>query len=126
MSHFTTIRTEFKNLDYLKNALTQLSITYQEIFINSQASEEVRKSLKITQKNNSDILFLYKKDHYCLTFDESFWKQSVSVNNFLKNVSKKYTEEIIVQEAKKQGYKLINYQTEKTGVSKITVQHWKS
>ena len=74
MSHFTNLKTSFKNLLHLENALNKLEIPYKRETIKSDEANSTSYNidLVIPQSNNYDITFLWNNEEYGLILDASF------------------------------------------------------
>ena len=66
MSYFTNLKTSFKNLLHLENALNKLEITYkrERKIIEGNNSKLYNINLVIPQSNNYDITFNWNGEEY--------------------------------------------------------------
>jgi hypothetical protein len=124
MSHFTNIKTEFKNLIYLEKALNKLNIEYQEKTINASKLELSKISLVIPQSNGYDIVFDWNGQHYELIIDMSYWEQPYPIENFIDKIAQKYAGEVIVGESQKYGFQPITYNQNTDRSTTLILERW--
>ena len=126
MSHFTNLKTSFKNLLHLENALTKLEIPYkrQKKVIESNNSQLYNINLVIPQSNNYDIIFNWNGEEYELVLDASFWIQPYPVESFINKLSQHYANDVIITESQKIGFQPIKSKQHVDGSNTITLQRW--
>ena len=132
MSHFTNLKTSFKNLFHLENALNKLKITYKKEkkliesvdmkLFPSKINYSI--NLVISTSNSSDITFTWNGEEYELVFDISFWSQPYSVEKFINKISQQYANSIIINESQKIGFQPIKVKQHIDGSNTITLQRW--
>jgi hypothetical protein len=121
MSHFTHIKTRFQNLDYLKQALSRLNISYNEKVENLDSNIV---NLTIPQSNGYDIKFAWNGAQYELVIDMSFWQQSSPIESFIDKVAQTYAGEVIISESQKTGFQAIKYQQNTDGSNTLVLERW--
>ena len=128
MSHFTNLKTSFKNLLHLENALKKLNITYnrENEGIEGDMVEPYNINLIIPQSNNYDITFNWNGEEYELVIDASFWAQPYPVETFINKVSHEYANDVIMIESQKIGFQPIRSKRHTDGSNTITLQRWNS
>ena len=126
MSHFTNLKTSFKNLIHLENALTKLEIPYkrQKKVIESNNPQRYNINLVIPQSNNYDITFNWNGEEYELVLDASFWIQPYPVESFINKLSQHYANDVIITESQKIGFQPIKSKQHVDGSNTITLQRW--
>ena len=126
MSHFTNLKTSFKNLLHLENALSKLNIVYkrEKKLIESNNSKLCNINLVIPQSNNYDITFNWNGEEYELILDTSFWIQPYPVENFINKLSQHYANSVIIAESQKIGFQPIKSKQHVDGSNTITLQRW--
>jgi hypothetical protein len=132
MSHFTNLKTSFKNLFHLENALNKLKINYRKEkkliesidkkFFPSKINYNI--NLVISTSNSSDITFSWNGEEYELIFDASFWSQPYSVEKFINKISQQYANSVILNESQKIGFQPIKVKQHLDGSNTITLQRW--
>ena len=126
MSHFTNLKTSFKNLFHLENALNKLEIPYKRekktIEVNNSKHHNV--NLVIPQSNNYDITFNWNGEEYELVLDASFWIQPYPVESFINKLSQHYANDVIITESQKIGFQPVKSKQHVDGSNTITLQRW--
>ena len=126
MSHFTNLKTSFKNLLHLENALNKLEIPYkrEKKVIDVNNSKLYNINLVIPQSNNYDITFNWNGEEYELILDASFWIQPYPVESFINKLSQHYANDVIITESQKIGFQPIKSKQHVDGSNTITLQRW--
>nr|YP_010201260.1 hypothetical chloroplast RF35 [Skeletonema pseudocostatum]YP_010201304.1 hypothetical chloroplast RF35 [Skeletonema pseudocostatum]QGR23546.1 hypothetical chloroplast RF35 [Skeletonema pseudocostatum]QGR23590.1 hypothetical chloroplast RF35 [Skeletonema pseudocostatum]UAM92011.1 hypothetical chloroplast RF35 [Skeletonema pseudocostatum]UAM92014.1 hypothetical chloroplast RF35 [Skeletonema pseudocostatum] len=126
MSHFTNLKTSFKNLFHLENALNKLEITYkrEKKAIDASNSKHHNVNLVIPQSNNYDITFNWNGEEYELVLDASFWIQPYPVESFINKLSQHYANDVIITESQKIGFQPVKSKQHVDGSNTITLQRW--
>ena len=126
MSHFTNLKTSFKNLLHLENALNKLEIPYkrEKKLIEGNNSKLYNVNLVIPQSNNYDITFNWNGEEYELVLDASFWIQPYPVESFINKLSQHYANDVIITESQKIGFQPIKSKQHVDGSNTITLQRW--
>ena len=126
MSHFTNLKTSFKNLFHLENALNKLEIPYkrEKKIIEENNSKLYNVNLIIPQSNNYDITFNWNGEEYELVLDASFWIQPYPVESFINKLSQHYANDVIITESQKIGFQPIKSKQHVDGSNTITLQRW--
>ena len=126
MSHFTHIKTRFRNLFYLEKALKRLDILYkQEKQITANFDSKLYNvNLVIPQSNGYDVKFSSNGREYELVADMDFWKQPYPVENFIDKISQQYAGEVIIGESQKIGFQPIKYQQNNDGSNTLVLERW--
>ena len=126
MSHFTNLKTSFKNLLHLENALNKLEIPYkrEKKVIEGNNSKLYNVNLVIPQSNNYDITFNWNGEEYELILDASFWIQPYPVESFINKLSQHYANDVIITESQKIGFQPIKSKQHVDGSNTITLQRW--
>ena len=126
MSHFTNLKTSFKNLLHLENALNKLEIPYkrEKKVIERNNSKIYSVNLTIPQSNNYDITFNWNGEEYELVLDASFWIQPYPVESFINKLSQQYANDVIITESQKIGFQPIKSKQHLDGSNTITLQRW--
>lgn len=126
MSHFSQIKTQIRNIDSLKDALTELGIDWK------QGPREVRgyrgqthnAEVTIEQENGYDIGFRWTGKEYELVADLQYWQQDVSVEGFLRRVTQRYAYQTVVKESARAGFQVAEQQKNEDGSIRLVVQRW--
>lgn len=109
MSHFTTIKTKIVTRDYLKKALDDLNIRYQEGNLEVRGYGGARTSVEIkipTSNPAYDIGFRKKGDFYELVADW-YGIKDVSQNTFLNNLTQRYAYHVTKDQLDQQDFTIV-------------------
>lgn len=124
MSHFSKIKTSFKNLKILKKSLEGLKIDGRHDIEDFFEISSEQNSLIARQNNGSLIRFTWNGKGYELIVDLAFWNQTFSLENFLNQLSQKYANNMIIHESAKQGFAAVNEVQQKDGSIHMVLQRW--
>lgn len=124
MSHFTHMKTSFRNLSYLEKALNRLNIEYKQQERTNDLEGLAIKNLVIPQSNGYDIEFTWNGQIYELVVDISFWEQPYPIETFVDKVSKQYAGEVIIGESNKMGFQPVKYQQNVDGSNTVVLERW--
>ena len=126
MSHFSNIKTKIRNLTALKTSLTNLGIDWKEgpRAVRGYQGQTLTAEVVVEQANNYDIGFSWNGQEYELVADLQYWQQSLTVDGFLKQVTKGYALETILQESAKQGFQVAEQTNNQDGSIRLVVQRW--
>jgi len=126
MSHFSNIKTKIRNLTALKTSLTNLGIDWKEgpRAVRGYQGQTLTAEVVVEQANNYDIGFSWNGQEYELVADLQYWQQPLTVDGFLKQVTKGYALETILQESAKQGFQVAEQTNDQDGSIRLVVQRW--
>ncbi|HIK38697.1 MAG: DUF1257 domain-containing protein [Geminocystis sp.] len=126
MSHFSSIKTQIRNLESLKAALNDLGIVWKEgpAPIRGYRGQTAQAQIVIEQENNYDIGFAWNGQEYELVADLQYWQQPWSVEGFLQRVTQGYALHTILRESAKQGFAVTEQQKNADGSIRLVVQRW--
>ena len=126
MSHFSNIKTKIRNLTALKTSLTALGIDWKEgpRAVRGYQGQTLTAEVVVEQANNYDIGFSWNGQEYELVADLQYWQQPLTVDGFLKQVTKGYALETILQESAKQGFQVAEQTNNQDGSIRLVVQRW--
>ncbi|AKG22282.1 DUF1257 domain-containing protein [Calothrix sp. 336/3] len=126
MSHFSQIKTQIRNLESLKDALSDLGVDWK------QGPREVRgyrgqthaAEVTIEQDNGYDVGFKWNGKEYELVADLQYWQQNLSVEGFLRQVTQRYAYHTVVKESTRAGFQVAEQQNHEDGSIRLVVQRW--
>jgi len=126
MSHFSSIKTQIRNLVSLQTALTDLGIDWKSgpSDVRGYRGQTSTAEVVIEQENNYDIGFSWNGSEYELVADLQYWQQPLSVEGFLRQVTQRYAYNTVMTETAKQGFQLAQQQENKDGSIRLVVQRW--
>ena len=126
MSHFSQIKTQIRNLDFLKTALTDLGVEWKAgpKAVRGYRDQTRDAEIVIEQDNGYDLGFTWNGKEYELVADLQYWQQDLSVEGFLKRVTQRYAYNTVLQETTKQGFQVAEQQQNQDGSIRLLVQRW--
>jgi hypothetical protein len=110
MSHFTSIKTNITEFDLLIKTLDNLEISWKKknTITNFYNNESQQCEIVIKQPNNHEIGFVKIDSVYQLVYDESFWQQTLTINNFKNKLNTYYSLNLITKNLTKEGFEVID------------------
>ncbi|KAB8319667.1 DUF1257 domain-containing protein [Tolypothrix campylonemoides VB511288] len=126
MSHFSQIKTQIRNIDSLKEALTELGIEWKQgpCEVRGYRGQTHNAEVTIEQENGYDIGFRWTGKEYELVADLQYWQQDVSVEGFLRRVTQRYAYQTVVKESARAGFQIAEQQKNEDGSIRLLVQRW--
>lgn len=126
MSHFSQIKTQIRNLDSLKAALTDLNIDWKAgpAPVHGYRGQTHEAQVVINQDNGYDLGFSWNGQSYELVADLQFWQQNLSVDGFLNKITQRYAYHTVVNETTKQGFQVAEQQKNQDGSIRLVLQRW--
>ncbi|MEA5449522.1 DUF1257 domain-containing protein [Leptolyngbya sp. CCNP1308] len=128
MSHFSQIKTKIRNLDSLKLALNDLGTDWKAgpCDVRGYQGQTQTADVVIPQDNGYDIGFRRNPEtcDYELVADLQYWRQPLTVEGFLSQVTQRYAYNTVVSETSRQGFQLAEEQVREDGSVRLVVQRW--
>ena len=126
MSHFSNIKTKIRNLTSLKSALNDMGIDWKEGSspVRGYQGQTRNAEVVVEQDNNYDIGFSWNGSEYELVADLQYWKQPLTVDGFLRQVTQRYAYHTVVETTNKQGFNISEEQKNEDGSIRLVVQRW--
>ncbi|MDH6059073.1 DUF1257 domain-containing protein [Chrysosporum bergii ANA360D] len=126
MSHFSQIKTQIRNLDSLKDALSELGINWKPGpgEVRGYRGQTYPAEVTIEQENGYDIGFRWNGKEYELVADLQYWQQGLSVDGFLRQVTQRYAYQSVVKETTRAGFQVTEEQKNQDGSIRLVVQRW--
>ena len=128
MSHFSTVKTELRDLSSLVDALTDMGhAPHQgELRVRGYRGQTVTAQLAVTQDNGSDIGFRWNaaSGSYELVTDLDLWRQPVPVERFLAQLSQRYALRAILAASAQEGFQVSEQTRGQDGSIELVVTRW--
>jgi Protein of unknown function (DUF1257) len=126
MSHFSTIKTQIRNLTSLKSALDDLGIDWKTgpRSVRGYQGQTRNAEVVLEQENNYDIGFSWNGREYELVADLQYWQQPLTVEGFLQRVTQRYAYHTVIDESNKQGFEVAQQQKNDDGSIRLVLQRW--
>ena len=126
MSHFSQIKTQIRNLESLKDALSDLGIDWKPgpCEVRGYRGQTHAAEVTIEQQNGYDIGFRWNGQEYELVADLQYWQQNLSVDGFVRQVTQRYAYQTVVKETTKVGFQVAEQKQQEDGSIRLVVQRW--
>ncbi len=130
MSHFSTVKTQLRKKEYLKQALIDLGYLPQKgkNLVRGYKGQTVQAEMIIEMNEGSDIGFRWNEGSksYELVTDLDLWKQSIPVERFLAQVTQRYALNTVLDSTAKEGFQISEQKQNIDGSIELVVTRWDS
>ncbi len=126
MSHFSTIKTQIRNLDSLQSALSVLGVDWKAgpQPVRGYQGQTQTAEVVIEQDNGYDVGFSWNGQEYELVADLQYWQQPLTVNRFLSQVTQHYAMDTVLKATAEQGFQVAEQVKNQDGSVRLVVQRW--
>jgi len=126
MSHFSSIKTQIRDLSALKQALSDLQVDWKAgpHPVRGYQGDTRTAEVVIEQDNGYDVGFGWNGQEYELVADLQYWKQPLTVNRFLSQVTQKYAINTVLSTTADQGFQVSEQVNNQDGTVRLVVQRW--
>lgn len=126
MSHFSTIKTELRNVDDLAAALTEMGYQLEAgpQQLRGYRGQMVDAQLAIRQQNGADIGFRWNGSSYELVTDLQLWNQNVPVERFLAQLTQRYALRTVLAATQQEGFQVCEQNNTADGSIELVVTRW--
>ncbi len=128
MSHFSQIKTKLRNLSSLQLALSDAGVRWQAgpKEVRGYQGDTQTAEIVIEQDNGYDVGFKQDSEtgNYELVADLQYWKQPLSVQGFLNQVTQRYAYHTVLNESASQGFQVSEQATNDDGSIRLVLQRW--
>lgn len=128
MSHFSTVKTELRDLTSLVDALGDLGHDPRqgELQVRGYRGQTVTAQLAVAQANGSDIGFRWNatSGSYELVTDLDLWQQPVPVERFLAQLNQRYALRSILAATAEEGFQVAEQTNGQDGSIELVVTRW--
>jgi hypothetical protein len=128
MSHFSTVKTELRDLQSLCEALADLGHDARQgdLHVKGYRGQTVVAQLAVSQANGSDIGFRWSAESgsYELVADLDLWQQPVPVERFLARLNQRYALRSILSASAAEGFQVAEQSNSVDGTIELVVTRW--
>ena len=126
MSHFSSIKTQIRDLNALKKALSDMQVDWKAgpHPVRGYKGDTRTAEVVIEQDNGYDVGFGWNGQEYELVADLQYWKQPLTVNRFLSQVTQKYAINTVLSTTADQGFQVSEQVNNQDGTVRLVVQRW--
>ena len=130
MSHFSTIKTQLKEVEPLIKALNQLGFVTDEEqkCIKGYKGQITSVDISINLPNNTQAGFKWENtsNSYELVTDLDLWKFQLPVERFISKVTQMYAYNTIITKTKEDGYQIVEQKNKNDGSIELVLTKWES
>ena len=128
MSHFSTIKTQLKEVKPLIQALNQLgyNINQEEKFIKGYRGKFTAVDISMNLPGDTNVGFKWdtNTNSYELVTDLDLWKFEIPVERFISKVTQMYAYQTIIYKTKEDGYQLVEEKNKNDGSIELVLTKW--
>ena len=128
MSHFSTVKTELRQLEPLVQALKDLGYSPDqgERPVRGYRGQTVTADLAVAMDNGGDLGFRLneKTGAYELVTDLDLWKQTIPVERFLSKLTQRYALNTGLKASGIEGFQVAEQQVKQDGSIELVVTRW--
>ena len=130
MSHFSTVKTQLRKKEFLKQALLDLGYAPSEgqNLVRGYRGQTVKADIAVEMNNGSDIGFRWNPGtkSYELVTDLDLWKQPIPVERFLAQVTQRYALNTVLDSTAQEGFQVSEQKQNLDGSIELVVTRWDS
>ena len=130
MSHFSTVKTQLRKKEFLKQALLDLGYVpnEDESLVRGYRGQTVKAEMTVKMSKGTEIGFRWNKGSksYELVTDLDLWKQSIPVERFLAQVTQRYALNTVLNSTAQEGFQVSEQKQNLDGSIELVVTRWDS
>ena len=130
MSHFSTVKTQLRKKEFLKQALIDLGYVPNEgeNLVRGYRGQTVKAEMTVEMSQGSDIGFRWNQGSkaYELVTDLDLWKQTIPVERFLAQVTQRYALNTVLDSTAQEGFQVSEQKNNIDGSIELVVTRWDS
>ena len=128
MSHFSTIKTQLKEVKPLIKAINSFGyiIDQDEKVINGYRGKSTTVDISINLPNNTKAGFKWDNvsNSYELVTDLDLWKFELPVERFISKITQMYAYHTIISKTEEDGYKIVEEKNKNDGSIELVLTKW--
>ena len=128
MSHFSTIKTQIKEVEPLIQALDNLGykINQEEKFVKGFRGKFTAVDISMNLPGDTKVGFKWdnNSNSYELVTDLDLWKFELPVERFISKVTQMYAYETIISKTKEDGYQIVEQKNQNDGSIELVLTKW--
>ena len=130
MSHFSTVKTQLRKKEFLKQALIDLGYVPNEgeNLVRGYRGQTVKAEMTVAMTKGADIGFRWNEGSksYELVTDLDLWKQTIPVERFLAQVTQRYALNTVLHSTAQEGFQISEQKQNEDGSIELVVTRWDS
>ncbi len=128
MSHFSTVKTQLRKKEFLKQALIDLGYVPNETesLVRGYKGQTVKAEMTVEMGKGADIGFRWNEGSksYELVTDLDLWKQSIPVERFLAQITQRYALNTVLESTAQEGFQVSEKKNNIDGSIELVVTRW--
>ena len=128
MSHFSTIKTQIREVEPLINALNNLgyTINQEEKFVKGYKGKFTAVDISMNLPGDTKVGFKWDKNSnaYELVADLDLWKFEIPVERFISKVTQMYAYHTIISKTNEDGYQVVEQKNKNDGSIELVLTKW--
>ena len=130
MSHFSTIKTQLKEVDPLIKAINELGyqIIQEEKFVKGYKGKFTAVDISMNLPGDTKVGFKWdnNSNSYELVTDLDLWKFNIPVERFISKVTQMYAYQTIISKTEEDGYQIVEQTNKNDGSIELVLTKWDS
>ena len=128
MSHFSTVKTELRQLDPLVQALKDMGFPPEQVArpVRGYQGQTVTADLAVTMQVGGDLGFRWNAQSgaYELVTDLDLWKQQIPIERFLAKLTQRYALNTVLAATANEGFQVAEQTQAQDGSIELVVTRW--
>ena len=128
MSHFSTVKTELRQLEPLVQALNDMGYAPEQgqRSVRGYRGQTVTTDLAVAMQDGGDLGFRWNAESgaYELVTDLDLWKQTIPVERFLAKLTQRYAFNTVLAASSREGFEIAEQSTAQDGSIELVVTRW--
>ena len=128
MSHFSTVKTELRQLEPLVQSLKDLGYSPDQDLrtVRGYRGQIVTADLAISLDNGGDLGFRWNEQTgaYELVTDLDLWRQNIPIERFLSKLTQRYALNTILKVSGTEGFQVAEQLVKQDGSIELVVTRW--
>ena len=128
MSHFSTVKTELRQLEPLVKALEDLGYAPEkgEHSVRGYRGQTVIADVAVTMQTGGDLGFRWNAatGAYELVTDLDLWKQTIPIERFLAKLTQRYAVNTVLSATQSEGFQVAEQSLLQDGSIELVVTRW--
>ena len=130
MSHFSTVKTQLRKKEFLKQALIDLGYVPNEgeNLVRGYRGQTVKAEMIVEMSKGSEIGFRWNEGSksYELVTDLDLWRQTIPIERFLAQVTQRYALNTVIDSTAQEGFQISEQKQNVDGSIELVVTRWDS
>ena len=130
MSHFSTIKTQLKEVKPLIKALNQLGyiINQEQKFVKGYKGQFTAVDISMDLPSNTKVGFKWNNSSnaYELVTDLDLWKFDLPVERFISKITQMYAYQTIISKSEEDGYQIVEQKNQNDGSIELVLTKWEN